>query len=167
MDESPEQQPLEQPHKATPDPNTDFGDEAFDYNAMPQGKMSFGGINEWVFSLMRPKRKGIPTRKQPIHTTPKPSHSPVEYKVIANEVPEGYEVRNGLLFQKKTLAERVRDQLKFPAIKNSQSIISAAALVVFAIGAYILYSELPTRPELVIGILLVTIAGSILVRNQQ
>lgn len=166
MDESPEQQPLEQPHKATPDPNTDFGDEAFDYNAMPQGKMSMGGINEWVFGLMRPKRKGTPARKQPTHITPKSPYTPVEYKVIANEVPEGYEVRNGLLFQKKTLAERVRDQLKFPAIKNSQSVISAAALVVFAIGAYILYSELPTRPELVIGILLVTIAANIIVNRR-
>jgi hypothetical protein len=185
MEGLPKQQPLEQhPNegKANPDPNTDFGDEAFDYNSMPQKRFSAGGFNEWIFGLMRPKSKvsaktpikpkvaqssgpvptyqeDLPTNLQPISTHHR-DERPYYY------APPGFEIQNGLLMQKKTLPERVRDQIKFPVLKSSQSIINGAALVIFAVGAYILYSELPTRPELVVGILLVAISANLIISNR-
>ena len=178
------QEPLEQPEKRiAPDPNTDFGNEAFDNSSMPQKKFSTGGISEFIFGRMRPKRKGI-VQKEIIRPRIDPHGQkwnnvagslaneslgiplPIEYPLPAVEIPKGFEVQNGTLFRKKSLAETVRDQIRFPAIKNVNSVINGAALVVFAVGAYILYSELPTRPELVIGILLVIIAGTVIANNR-
>lgn len=162
--------------KATPDPNTDFGDEAFDYNAMPRKRISIGGLNEWVFNKMRPKSKSAKVSVKPKKVEPEISDEVISNNpnatVIFNspikdyQLPSGYTIQNGLLIQKKSLAERVRDQIKFPILKSSQSMINGAALVLFSVGAYILYSELPTRPELVIGILLVSIAGNIIISNR-
>ena len=180
MEESPKQQPLVPSGKATPDPNTDFGDEAFDYGAMPQSRISTGGLNEWIFGLMRPKSKisakslvkpnvvktapSIPGRMDP--DTYRESQQFPPYVDPTFIPPTGYEVQNGLLIRKKTLPERVRDQIKFPVLKNTQSLINGAALVIFAVGASIIYSELPTRPELVIGILIVAISANIIISNR-
>jgi hypothetical protein len=162
--------------KETPDPNTDFGDETFDESAMPQNRVSIGGFNEWLFGLMRPKSKI--SAKLPIKRTiakragnppdEEPQRNPVDGHTLnlSQYVPEGYEVQNGLIIKTKTLAERVRDQIKFPVLKSSQSMVNGAALVIFAVGAYTLYSQLPTRPDLVVGILLVIIAGNIITSNR-
>ena len=176
MEESPKQQPLVPSGKATPDPNTDFGDEAFDYGAMPQSRISTGGLNEWIFGLMRPKSKisakpkrapvQLPLREEQPERPPTRELPIPIYGERDIPVPAGYEVQNGLLIRKKTLPERVRDQIKFPVLKNTQSLINGAALVIFAVGASIIYSELPTRPELVIGILIVAISANIIISNR-
>jgi hypothetical protein len=177
MDESPKQQPIAPAGKATPDPNTDFGDEAFDYGAMPQSKVSAGGLNEWIFGLMRPKSKisakplrtsvQQPVRKEyPENSLPTPSELTLNGERIIPSPAAGFEIQNGLLIRKKTLPERVRDQIKFPVLKNTQSLINGAALVIFAVGASIIYSELPNRPELVVGILIVAISANIIISNR-
>jgi hypothetical protein len=177
MEESPKQQPLEPTGKATPDPNTDFGNEAFDYTSIPQKRLSAGGLNEWIFGLMRPKSK---LSAKPVKATaPIPLvHEVKSYQASPDapifvqdsprsfSVPPGYTAQNGLLIKKKTIVERARDQMKFPVLKNTQSIINGAALILFAAGAYILYSELPTRPELVVGILIVSISANIIISNR-
>jgi hypothetical protein len=170
MEETPKQQPLQE-GKATPDPNTDFGDEAYDYAAMPQKRISAGGLNEWIFGLMRPKSKlSAKSPMKPAVPAVSAGTNPITGNPLKSPaitiIPAGYTTQNGLLIQKKTLAERVRDQIKFPVLKTSQSLINGAALILFAIGAYILYSELPTRPELVVGILIVTISANIIISNR-
>jgi hypothetical protein len=172
MDETPAQQPLNKHPalgKATPDPNTDFGDEAFDGSAMPQKRISMGGINEWIFNKMRPKSKISTKAPQKEIRTINPHPDTVGFIKDTDRgfyVPEGYEIQNGILIQTKSLAERVRDQIKFPVLKSSQSLINGAALILFAIGATTLYSELPTRPELVIAILIVSISANIIISNR-
>ncbi len=183
MEGSPKQEPLINPitSKTTPDPNTAFGDDVFDYNAMPQKKFSAGGLNEWIFNKMRPKRKisakpiSIPIKNPidghellpifqptPILTNPNALGGPAgEIKI-----PKGYELQNGLLIQKKSLAERVRDQIKFPVLKSSGAIINGATLILFAIGSIAIYSELPTHPGLVIGILVVALSANIIIGNR-
>jgi hypothetical protein len=44
--------------------------------------------------------------------------------------------------------------------------ITGASLAIFAVGAYLLYSALPTRPDLVIGIILVSLAGNVIMNNR-
>jgi hypothetical protein len=173
MEESPKQQPLEPTGKATPDPNTDFGNEAFDYTSIPQKRLSAGGLNEWIFGLMRPKSK---LSAKPVKASaPRPpvpvviaETNPITGNLLKapDTIPVGYTAQNGLLIKKKTIVERARDQMKFPVLKNTQSIINGAALILFAAGAYILYSELPTRPELVVGILIVSISANIIISNR-
>lgn len=124
MEGLPKQQPLEQhPNegKANPDPNTDFGDEAFDYTSMPQKRFSAGGINEWIFGLMRPKSKVSaktyikPKAAQPSGPLPtNPEGLPTNPQPLPTNPPQGFEIKNGLLFKMKTLPEHVRDQIKFP-----------------------------------------------------
>jgi hypothetical protein len=173
MEESPKQQPLEPTGKATPDPNTDFGNEAFDYTSIPQKRLSAGGLNEWIFGLMRPKSKlsakpvkaSAPRPPIPVVTA---ETNPITGNPLKapDTIPVGYTAQNGLLIKKKTIVERARDQMKFPVLKNTQSIINGAALILFAAGAYTLYSELPTRPELVVGILIVSISANIIISNR-
>jgi hypothetical protein len=127
---------------------TNFGDETFDGTPIKRGR--FGGFNEWIFSLMRPKSK-VPAKSQrkippqavhkapcedqnvstqingepPIYVATKeniperlrrvPDDSTAIYDP-ANNVEIGHVFHNGrgILLKKKTLAERVRDQIRFP-----------------------------------------------------
>jgi hypothetical protein len=175
MNDSPKQEPITQPAasgKAIPDPNTDFGDETFDNSAMPQKRISVGGLNEWIFSKMRPKSKVSAKKVIPLPTQSTPLKNPIDgHELIAAyqptpTIPKGFEIQNGLLIKKKTLAERVRDQIKFPVLKSSKSLINGAALILFAVGAIAIYSELPTHPELVVGILIVSISANIIISNR-
>ena len=168
------QQPLDKtPDKTIPQIETNFGDDTFDGTPIKRGH--FGGFNEWIFSLMRPKKKVIAVPRQtilkgPVRSTtgPKPEFKgspPVAPTDQHHGAPDGYEVRNGLLLKRKTTAERVRDQIRFPVLKSVQAMIYGIALIVFAVGAYLLYSALPTRPDLVIGILMVSIAGNLIINR--
>ena len=167
---------MEEPQKITiPGSDTDFGGDAFDSTPIKHGR--FGGFNEWVFSLMRPKKKVTASQRSTISKVPVKPIVKLEVdtvpdiaclpKYISNtDTPKGYETQNGLLLQKKTLAMRVRDQIRFPAIKSASAMIHGLALVVFAVGAYLLYSALPTRPDLIIGIILVSLAGNVIIAGR-
>ena len=164
------------------DPSTDFGDEVSDNSFMPQKRASIGGINEWIFGLMRPKKqvpKRLPLGRDPIKAafvsqnptgdniikeiTIPARRAPISY---GEEIPDGHSVQNGLLFPKKSLAEIVRDQIKFPAVLKLESVTNGIALLVFAIGACALYAELPTHPGIIVGVLLVTIAGNVIISRR-
>ena len=155
--------------KTLPYKDTDFDSDGFDITPMNKGR--FTGLNERIFELMRPKRKKAITQ-QPIPLTPArvpdPSlpSAPVAIELPPARIPKGFEVQNGLLLKKKSLAERVRDQIRFPVINKVPAITNGVALLVFVVGAYILYSELPTHPELVVGIVLCIIAGNVIVSNR-
>jgi hypothetical protein len=163
-----------EPDNQIPQPDTDFGDEQFDSTPIKAGRLS--GFNEKIFSFMTPKRK--PIKQEPID--PMPMYNPLITRApLRPEVqtktptldpdnnPSGYEIQNGLLFPKKTVAERVRDQLRYPEVmKNIPVTINGLALVIFAVGAYLLYSALPTRPDLILGIILVALAGNVLMNNR-
>jgi hypothetical protein len=165
--------------KTRPQAETDFGNESFDSTPMKHGR--FGGFNEWVFSLMRPKKKVVAIPRQTIPKRlekPNAVNPPRAYQSSPDtnlfiqdsprsfSIPQNYEVQNGLLLRKKTLAMRVRDQIRFPIIKSAAAIINAISLVIFAVGAYLLYSALPTRPDLVIGIVLVSVAGNVILSGR-
>jgi hypothetical protein len=153
--------------KTIPHIETNFGDDAFDSAPIKRGH--FGGFNEWMFSLMRPKKKVAQSSRTTILKGPsKPTMRPeAGTKALPDfDTPKGYEIKNGILLHKKTLAERVRDQLRYPIIKSSVSLVNGISLAVFAVGAYLLYSALPTRPDLVIGIILVSLAGNVIMNNR-
>jgi len=161
---------MEPDKKMKPQTDTDFGDEEFDTTPIRAGR--FSGWNEKIFSLMRPKKpnRQDSLQNQPIPTRIRPGHPAGGiFNTVTPDpdtvIPEGYEVQNGLLLTKKTLAERVRDQLRFPVIKNIPTMTSGLALIIFAVGAYLLYSALPTRPDLILGIILVSAAGNILMNR--
>jgi hypothetical protein len=52
--------------------------------------------------------------------------------------------------------------VRLSSISKVNVLINGIALLIFAAGAYILYSELPTRPELIAGIVLVACASGVL-----
>ena len=57
-----------------------------------------------------------------------------------------------------------KTKFQLPALPAKANVlVTTFALCVFVAGAYILYAELPTRPELVIGILLVSVAGNLII----
>lgn len=154
--------------KAMPDPNTDFGNEAIDYNAIPQKRISFSGINEWIFGLMRPKRDisaKIQSNATIVQSNPAKPYRKIN-PIDGHAFNPDYAISNGLIFKKKTLPERVRDSLKFPAINNVNSLVTGIAMIAFVIGSFIIYSELPTRPELVLGILIVAISANVIISNR-
>ena len=124
---------------------------------------------------MRPKKKvvAVPrqiTPKGPATQIPerlcRTPDNPVASRDPVNNIPTGYTVNNGLLLKRKILAERARDQIRFPIIKRSAAVIAGISLAVFAVGAYLLYSALPTRPDLVLGIILVSLAGNAVMNNR-
>jgi hypothetical protein len=172
--------------------DTDFGNDAADPAPMSGGRL--GGINDWIFSMMRPKRaisakpkqisqdpllrlrslpdgEDIEEPQKPLirrisqHISPQ-RESPSSPHQPLIEIPPLQEVQNGLLIQKKSFIDRAKAQLKFPKIAKTIGITNGAALLVFAVGAYILYANLPTHPELVVGIILVSIAGNVIISQR-
>jgi hypothetical protein len=68
--------------------------------------------------------------------------------------------------RKKSTFDIAVDQIKYPAINKTNAVINGMALIVFCAGSFILYSELPGRIDLVIGILLVSVAVNIIVSSR-
>lgn len=73
------------------------------------------------------------------------------------------------LKRKEKVTDEVQEKPETPIPKSKLSsinklnvLINGIALLLFAAGAYILYSELPTRPELIAGIVLVSCASGVL-----
>ena len=191
--EEPQPLPGQTSSKLIPDPNTDFGNEAFDYASMPRERISFGGINDFIFSLMRPKKKpGILSRVPktsakivapaapveymgpPFHPDNHllPCHPPMTFNPhndldVPITIPPGFMVENGLLLRKKTLPERVAMQIRNSFLNHSSAtIVRGLALAAFAIGALMIYAEIPTHPEIVAGIVLCVVAGNVLIANR-
>ena len=166
-DKAPAKEPLEQSTAAptikesltVADPHTDFGNDALDGAAMPEGRFRNAGISDKIAGIIQPKT--------PVKITARPNVTPKGTPAFDRQgCPPGYKIENGLVILEKSLAERVRDQIRFPVLTKSKSIITGIVLLVFTMGAYIIYSELPTRPELVIGILMVTVASNVLVSSR-
>jgi hypothetical protein len=67
---------------------------------------------------------------------------------------------------KTSLFQRIKAAIKFPAISKVNAVINGIALAVFAAGSYVLYTALPTRPELVLGIIMVSVAGNVIVSSR-
>ena len=185
--------PAASPKAPTPK-ETSFDDpDDYQYAPLPKSGFSIRGLLEWSFEKMRPK-SSIVQKKSPSNNTIRDpikdnamlqdvnfelSVKELEAKQFLRKmgyiipgsdkqnltVPKGYEVQNGLLLQKKSLAEKVRDQLKYPQFKLAGQLIPGVALAAFAIGAIMVYAELPSRPSLVIGIILLCIAGSMITGN--
>jgi hypothetical protein len=190
--EEPQPTPEKPQGKLIPDPNTDFGNEAFDAAAMSQSRFSLTGINDWIFSLMRPKKKptgqgakgllnrparnseprekymGPPFGKPPVFEEVGAvvfnPHNNLDVPVV---IPPGHAVENGLIVREKTLAQRVAMQLRNPFLnRSSTTLIRGCALAAFVVGALMIYAEIPTHPEIVGGILLCIVAGNVLIANR-
>jgi len=65
---------------------------------------------------------------------------------------------------RKSILMKIREKIHFPTI--SKAITNGSALIAFMIGAYMIYLELPTHLELVLGIIVVSIAGNVIVSSR-
>jgi hypothetical protein len=149
-----------------------------DYDYKPLEKGFFERMNETVFGLMSGRwRKKAPmqsVQQRPSQIASDCAHQqrPVIMPTVVQdpprhfEIPKDYEIQNGLLFRKKTLPERVRDSIKFPALSKLTAVINGCALLVFCAGTYILYAELPGHPNLVAGILLAIVGANVLISRR-
>jgi hypothetical protein len=176
MDES------QTPDKTIPHAETDFGNDAFDGTPMKRGR--FGGFNEWVFSLMRPKKKVAAIPKSTIQKGPtKPSMlSPdnnemlfesgtlkktLERNPISGNALEARWQPNNVVKQKKeSVIARLRSKFQFLHTNKLNAVFNGFALVIFAAGTYVLYSEIPGHIGLVVGIIMIIVAGNIIVANR-
>lgn len=152
--------PIEAPIKKTA-PDIDFDNGNYDYAPLPKARFSIGNIMEWTFERMHPRKPVVQKSRKVsvldpriLPVKPMPQGEPT--------LPEGYEISNGLLINKKSLAEKVRDQIKFPWIKSSSEIVRGIAAIVLCIGAFMIYAQIPGHPEIVIGVVLVSLAGNVI-----
>lgn len=147
-------------------------DEMFSEEAPKPGILK--RIEEKLYGLIRraPKiqKKGTTERRMPdasadvVQEKAVPADDLFEDK--KPEIPSGMEVQNGLLIRKKTIAEKVAFQLKHSlADKASKIFVQGLALSTFCIGSFMVYSEIPLHPELVLGIILVTVSGNIIIAS--
>lgn len=143
---------------------TDFS-EPIQYT--PLEKTFVQNLEEKVFSLMRGKKKIV----APVKTvgTQEPMQEPIQTQPqIELQFPDK---RSDSLvafgpFKKKTFIDKARDQLRFPAINKVNAVINSLAMIAFAGGAYLIYAALPTRPDIVIGIVVVAAASNVLVSSR-
>lgn len=141
-------------------------DSDFDYQ--PLAKSFFQRMEEKMFSLMS---GGFLKRKK---KTPEPIPEPVqELEEDPEELFEEQEkhVRPEIEIvmpeQKpveKTRFEKIKEKLQ--TISFPKAIVNGLALAVFAAGSYLLYSELPMHPELVTGIIMVSVAGNVVIAGR-
>jgi len=171
-------QPIDpRPDNTIPTKETDF-DGISDIAALPNRKLSLGNFNDWLFSLMRPKAKTRTITKRPRSGqrgfTP-PDGDPlgnarIEPRLVKSPddfAPIAYDVQNGLLVNKKNFIEIARDQIKNQfAFTASHKLVNGLALILFLFGVFAIYSEIPTHPELVLGIVLVSLGGNVLIGNR-
>jgi len=160
--------------------------ENADIDYKPLEKTGFAKVQESIFRLVSGnKAKSVIAPKRP--PTPVPAKSDLPYmgppfhpdnrptafnpQNNLNEpvvVPKGFAVENGLLVRAKSLPERVKMQLKHGyAMRASAITVRGLALAAFAIGAVLIYSEIPAHPDIVIGIVLCSVAGNVLVGNRE
>lgn len=165
--------PTETPAETPAD--TNFDSANYEYAPLPKSGFSLRGILEWSFEKMHPRTKIVQKKtldqiKQD-HAAAMSKHTQIshlrEERILfsPDAVPEGYEVSNGILIAKKSLAEKVRDQIKYPWIKSSSGAVKGIAAIVLCIGAFMIYAQIPGHPEIVIGIVLVSLAGNVIMAN--
>ncbi len=149
----------------TTSPDIDFDNGNFDYTPLPKSRFSIGNLMEWTFERMRPKSK-IPAPKIRLPGKQEMYVDPNYRKGFAEKpdykIPENAEIQNGLLVTKKSLAEKVRDQIKHPWLKSSSEITRGLAAIVLCIGAVMIYAEIPGHPGIVVGIVLISLAGNVI-----
>lgn len=152
-------------------------DKPFDYKPLDKG--FFAKIEGVVFGLLRRKKAidASQTIDMQARAKPLPATKAYGYDVPGNrievpinqfevKIPYDHQVQNGLLIRKMTLAEKVRSQLRFPALSKLNTLITGAGLLITITGAYMLYANLPTLPQLVIAILLVSIGTNIVISSR-
>jgi len=169
-------QPIDpRPDNTIPTKETDF-DGISDIATLPNRKLSLGNFNDWLFSLMRPKAKTrtitkrqrsgqggfMPPDGDPLVSAriePRLVNRPGDFAPIP--------ILHALPIRKKNVFEVARDQLKNTfAFSASHKIVNGLALVILLTGVFEVYSSIPMHPELVIGIVLVSLAGSVLIGNK-
>lgn len=171
--------PVEEPMESEPDSilskdnSVNFDDTTLDYK--PLEKTGMQKYEDMFFNLLRGKKGKTSKPKEKAGFLSR-KVNPEPQKIVAasngdrlmySHVEDREEPVASLpLIRRKTLSETVLTQLKFPQISKSAAVVNGLALAVFAIGSILLYSQLPTRPTLVIGIILVSIAGNVLISSR-
>jgi hypothetical protein len=155
----------QRPDNVKPPQDTDF-DAGYEMKALPEGRIGggVGGFNDWIFSLMRKGSKKSSAKK----TLTAQINNKREF--VADPRYKDYCPRadiplyQGLPISPKTTFEIARDQLKNRlAFTVSHKFINGFALVILLTGVFVIYSSIPTHPEVVVGIVMVSLAGNVLV----
>jgi len=134
-----------------------------EYDYQPLEKGFFQRMEEKMFRLMSGdfmKRK----KKQPVkESMPEIVEEPLPVNDEMFETPiKPVEIAPLKVKEpKKTILTKIREKIHFPTI--SKAITNGLALIAFTVGVYMIYLELPTHLELVLGIIVVSIAGNVIV----
>lgn len=166
-------EPIETDSILSKDNSVNFDDTTLDYK--PLEKTGMQKYEDMFFSMLRGKKGKESKPKENVgffsrKTKPEPQKTVAASngdRIMYSHVEDREETVASLpLIRRKTLSETVLTQLKFPQISKSTAVVNGLALAVFAVGSILLYSQLPTRPTLVIGIILVSIAGNVLISSR-
>ena len=148
-----------------------------DYDYKPLDKSFLQRVEEKAFRLMSGqflKRKPV-EKKEPVVEIPiDDMFEPVVTKTSRPQIIETNPIDGNPVIlpepvkapAKTPLIQRIKSAIKFPAISKVNAVINGIALAVFAAGSYVLYTALPTRPELVLGIIMVSVAGNVIVSSR-
>jgi hypothetical protein len=145
-------------------------EDDFDYKPLKKG--AGASLEDKLFGLLRGKKK--------IKTLVKPQEkSKPKMAVQAEAVPDSFfeegEVKLPLITANPiTGHDLVARTPRIPKLTSKfaikplstlavNAVIKGMALAVFAAGGFLIYAELPTHPELVIGIVMVSVAGNVVV----
>lgn len=132
-----------------------------DYAYAPLEKSGLQKIEERIFSIFRGKKKPVPVVKSAAKPSKKPDAEPAKHLPAIPEIPP-----LPLPVTRKTTFEKARDQIKFPQITKLDGMVRGAGVILFAYGAYSLYSNLPGHADLVIGIVIVSVATNLIVTSR-
>jgi hypothetical protein len=146
-----------------------------DYDYKPLDKSFLQRMEEKVFRVMSGqflKRKKVEKKETVAEAPIDDLFEPAVTKVSRPQILEANPIDGHPLVTKeqkpikKAFVQRIKDSIKFPSISKVNAVINGIALAVFAAGLYVLYTALPTRPELVLGIIMVSVAGNVIVSSR-
>jgi len=132
-----------------------------DYAYAPLEKSGLQKIEEKIFSIFRGKKKPVPVVKPAAKQAKKPDTEPVKHLPAMPEIPP-----LPLPVTRKTTFEKARDQIKFPQITKFDAVVRCLGMILFAYGAYSLYSNLPGHADLVLGIVIICVATNLIIASR-
>jgi hypothetical protein len=127
-----------------------------DYAYAPLEKSGLQKIEERIFSIFRGKKKPVPVKHVKNPDTLPAKHTPILPEFQPPQLP----------VTRKTTFEKALDQIKFPQITKLDAVVRCLGMVLFAYGAYSLDSNLPGHANLVLGIVIVSVATNLIVASR-
>jgi hypothetical protein len=158
-------------------------EDAFDYQPLKKG--FFANLEDKMFNVMRGKKKVKPQQpvpeqkpvppgffsrmrkaKEPVQVTQEQREEQLSVPAI-NPI-TGHEIDDSF-FEEPVVQKpvsKIKNPFKSLEFSKFNVVLNGVAVAIFAAGVYLLCIELPLRPQLILGILMVSVAGSVITSSR-